>query len=119
MRDRRVQIFRSAAMALVESLDAVVRLSRWTGADAAPEPLVSSAAKIVERLGAADRLVGSRYDGPKADADRVAAMCEAMKRLDVAYRAYRQKAEGSGADATAAAVALECEVAAVDAGAWQ
>ena len=119
MRDRRVQAFRSAALALIESLEAVVRLSRWTGDDAAPEPLVASASKIVERLGAADRFVSSRYDGPQADAARVAAMCEAMKKLDVAYRAYRAKAEGSPEDAREAAATLEYEVAAVDAGAWQ
>lgn len=118
MRDRRIEAFRSATVALVESLEAVVRVTRWSDAEAAPEPLLSAAGKIVERLGAADRLVTSRYDGPPADAARVAAMCEAMKRLDAAYRAFRKKAEGSQANAREAAAALEHEVGALDAGAW-
>jgi len=119
MKDRRVETFRSAATALVESLEAVVRLSRWTGDEAAPEPLVSAAAKIVERLGAADRLVTSAYDGPQADVARVTAMREAMKRLDVAYRAFRKMADTSPEAAREAATALEHEVGAVDAAAWQ
>jgi hypothetical protein len=119
MRDRRIETFRSATEALVESLEAVVRLSRWGGDEAAPESLVSAAEKVSERLGTADRLVTSGYDGPKADVVRVTAMCDAMKRLDVAYRAYRTKAEGSPADAREAADALEHEVGEVDSGAWR
>jgi len=113
MRDRRVQAFRSTALSLIESLYAVVRVSRWTGEDAVPEPLTAAAGKVVERLGAADRLVGSRYEGPEADVALVASMCEGMKRLDMAYRAYRQSPSAD------AAATLESEVAAVDAGAWQ
>jgi hypothetical protein len=119
MKDRRVETFRNAASALVESLEAVVRLSRWSGDEAAPEPLVSAAGKVVERLGAADRLVTSRYEGPQADVARVTAMCDAMKRLDVAYRAFRKKADGSPHDAREAATVLEHEVAAIDSGAWR
>lgn len=119
MRDRRIETFRSATAALVESLEAVVRLSRWSDDDDPPEPLVSAAEKIADRLGAADRLVTSSYDGPPADAARVAAMCEAMKRLEVAYRAYRKEADLSPAHAREAAATLEHEVGALDAAAWQ
>ncbi len=121
MKDRRVQVFRSAVDALIESLEAVIRLSRWTNDEAAPEPLVTSAGLVVERLGVADRLAASRFDGPQPDAGRVAAMCAAMKRLDVAYRAFRRDAEASPEAARDAAAALEVEIAATSAGAgaWQ
>ncbi len=119
MRDRRVETYRSAATALVESLEAVVRLSRWTGEEAAPEPLVSAAKKIGERLGAADRLVASPYEGPPADLVRVTAMRDAMKRLDVAYRAYEKDAASSPEAAREAATTLEHEVGLIDSSTWQ
>jgi hypothetical protein len=113
-----MQVFRTAIDGLIESLESIVRLARWSDRDgeAAPEPLVSAASKIVDRLGVADRLASSRFNGPPPDVIRVGAMRDAMKRLDVAYRAYRQRAE-SPADASDALATLETEIAATSAGA--
>jgi hypothetical protein len=111
MRDQRLRIFRTAVHGLVESLDAVVRLSRWTEGDLKPEPLVAAAAKLLERLGVADRLAASHFHGPSADVAKVTAMCSAMKRLDAAYVAY-SKQTASATQKAEATTALETEVAA-------
>jgi hypothetical protein len=112
-RDRRVLALRAAVFALVESMEAVVRVARWPRDEAAPEPLVDCAGKVVERLAAADRFLASRYEGRNIDAESVAAMCDAARKLDVAYRAYRTRANGSSGDVHAAAAALEQELATV------
>jgi len=117
MKDQRLKVFRSAVETLLESLDAVLRLARWSGTEAPPEPLVTSAAKLVDRLGAADRLVSARFNGPPAETAIALGICSAMKRLDVAYRAYRQQSESFPERAGDAAAALETEIAGVMAGA--
>lgn len=111
MRDRRLQVFQEAFEGLVESLEAMVRLSRWTGPEPKPEPLVNSAAKLLDRLGAAGRLSTSRFHGPPTDVAKVTAMCAALKRLDAAHLAYRQRVGMASVDLDALAV-LESEVAA-------
>lgn len=107
MKDARIQVFRSATFALIESLDAVVRLARWREDDAAPEPLRAAAGKTVERLAAANRLSGGKFIGNVADAARVTKMCAAMKQLDAAYVTYRK---GATSSPEAAAAALELEL---------
>jgi hypothetical protein len=104
---------RAAVLALVESMEAVVRVARWPAGETVPEPLVASARAVVERLAAADRFLASRYDGRNVDAASVAAMCDGARKLDVAYRAYRARANGSPRDVHAAALALEQELATV------
>ncbi|CAN5662772.1 hypothetical protein BH09MYX1_BH09MYX1_58340 [soil metagenome] len=120
MKDHRLQIFRNAVEGLVESLEAVIRLSRWTGQEAKPEPLVAAASQLISRLGTADRLAASRFSGPAADVTRVTAMCAAMRRLDAAHLVYRKRMDevrGNAEGANDAAAALEVEVAATTAGA--
>lgn len=107
MKDQRIQVFRTATFALIESLDAVVRLSRWNTDDVVPDPLRDAAAKVVERLGSANRLAGGKFNGNVADAERVTKMCDAMKKLDAAYVAYRK---GAVSAPEAASAALELEV---------
>lgn len=114
MKDRRLQVFRSAVEGLVESLEAMIRLTRWEGEK--PEPLVASAAKLVERLGTADRLSSAKFNGPPVEANKVAHMCIALKRLDAAYVAYRQQSKAPTGTADATAV-LETEIAATMTGA--
>jgi hypothetical protein len=106
-----MRVFRTATLGLVESLDAVVRVSRWNEGEVKPEPLVAAAAKLLDRLGAADRLAASQFQGPPADVAKVTAMCSAMKRLDAAYLAYC-KQSASPAQRAEAATALETEIAA-------
>jgi hypothetical protein len=45
----------------------------------------------VARLGTAGRLSSASFTGTKADIERVNAMRTAMRRLDEAYVAYRQR----------------------------
>ncbi len=114
MRDQRLRVFRTAVDGLLESLDAVIRLSRWNEAESKPEPLVTAAAKLLDRLGAADRLAASHFNGPATDVAKVTAMRSAMKRLDGAYLAYC-KQSSSPAEKADAATALETEVSATSA----
>ncbi len=113
MKDQRIQVFRTATFALIESLDAVVRLSRWSGDDAVPDPLRDAAAKVVDRLSAANRLAGGKFNGNVADAARVTKMCAAMKKLDAADVAYR-KGASSAPEAATAALELEVGTASTD-----
>jgi hypothetical protein len=112
MRDQRLQVFRNAIDTLIESLEAVVRLSRWNDGETKPEPLVAAASKLLERLGIADRLAASRFQGPPADIAKVTAMCAAMKRLDAAYLEYMRRTEAPSPDRAAAASDLESEISA-------
>lgn len=91
MKDRRLQDYRVALDVLVESLDAVVRVARWTGAEAPPEPLQTAVEKLPERRATAERLVRVPFSGSRGDADSVTALCSSMKKLDDAYLAYRTR----------------------------
>ena len=112
MRDQRLQVFRAALDGLTESLDALVRVARWSDpAEAPPEPLVVAASKLSERLGVADRLSSATFVGTPTDTTKVNAMCTTMKRLDVAYVAYRKRLERAPAETGSAAAALESDIA--------
>src|SRR5258708_39856727 len=110
MKDHRLRVFRGASGSLVESLDTLVRVSRWTEADLPPAPLRVAVAKLVDRLGAANRLSSGTFLGSPSDANKVSAMCTAMKRLDAAYVAYRKRATSSPEQIVDAAAALELEI---------
>lgn len=110
MKDQRVVFFRNALEALLESLDATVRVTRWDGVETIPAPLQTSADKLQDRLGTSNRLAAGRFVGTAAAAAQVGAMCEAMQRLDTAYVTYRQKVESIPAQTDVAATALETEI---------
>src|SRR5580692_9633258 len=110
MKDQRLKVFRHAVDGVIESLDAFVRVSRWSGVDVPPEPLRAAAAKLVDRLGAADRLSSGTFRGSPADVSKVSAMCVAMKRLDSAYVTYRKRVESTPDQVALAAAALEAEI---------
>jgi hypothetical protein len=111
MKDQRLRVFRSAVEGVIESLDALVRVSRWSEADAPPEPLRTAASKLVDRLGTADRLSSGAFLGSPADVNKVTAMCAAMKRLDAAYVTYRKRIQSAPDQTVEAASALEAEIA--------
>jgi hypothetical protein len=111
MNNQRVKVFRAAVDGLVESLDALVRVSRWADAEAPPEPLRTAVSKLSERLGSADRLASGTFVGSPADRTKVAAMCASMKKLDLAYVAFRKRVEARPASAVDAAAALETDIA--------
>lgn len=121
MKDHRLQVFRAAVDGLIESLEAVIRLSRWDDGEPRPKPLVDSAAKLLDRLGAADRLSSSRFNGSATEVKKVSAACLVLKRLDAAYLAYRQQIDGGIAGTADAVAALETELANASAGsaAWR
>src|SRR4051812_20572966 len=106
MKDERVTFFRKALEGLIDSLDATVRVTRWSGNEPIPEPLKQSAARLVERLGTADRLASGTFNGSAVDVARVKEMCSAMRRLDAAYVTYRQRIESAPAEREAAAMNL-------------
>jgi hypothetical protein len=116
MKDQRLKAFRIAVDSLTESLEAVVRVSRWTG-DAPPEALSAAASQLVERLGTANRLVATPFQGTPTDARVVNAMCAVMKRLDAAYTAYQARIASTPDQVIDAAAALEFDIAEATSGA--
>jgi hypothetical protein len=111
MKDQRLKVFRASLDALIESLDALVRVTRWPDAEPPPEPLRVAVAKLNERLGSADRLASGAFSGSPQDTERVKGMCATMKRLDAAYVAYRKRLESKPQQAVDAAAALETDIA--------
>jgi hypothetical protein len=112
MRDERPKVFRAALDGVIESLDAHVRIARWTdSADVPPEPLRAAAARLVERLGVADRISSKAFTGSPADTTRVNAICATLKRLDATYVAYRKQVEREPDQKAAAVAVLEADIA--------
>jgi hypothetical protein len=110
MKDNRIKAFQTAVEALLESLDAYVRVERWSESGEVPEPLNIAATKLNDRLAAADRLVSGVFVGTPADSNKVTAMCSAMKRLDAAFMSCRRQAERDPAQEAIAWAALEAEI---------
>ena len=79
------------------------------GPEEIPEPLRVSAGRLVERLRSADRLASISVRDER-DAKRVEAMTEAIKRLDVAYIAFRQAVERAPTSVAVAVAALQEEI---------
>jgi hypothetical protein len=111
LKDKRVAFLRDALDALVESLDATVRIARWPAPDAIPEPLKTAAGKLLDRLGSATRLAAGKFVGPTIVVESLTEMSGAIRRLDTAYVAYRKVVTDTPARSDEAALALEEEIA--------
>ena len=110
MNDQRVAAFRKVLTSLVESLDATIRVARWSGPEAIPTPLENSASKLLDHLGSANRFAADRYLGPPPVVACMTAMSAATKILDGAYVEYRRHIEGEKAEVERAAMALDHEL---------
>jgi hypothetical protein len=115
MKDQRVDYFRKLLQSLVESLEAEVRVGRWEGPEAVPEPLQKSAAKLVERLTAANRLASDKFAGSTAVVASLTAMSGAARRLDAAYVESRKR---TGAPDAAMLLSAEIDAVKADAESW-
>jgi hypothetical protein len=111
MKDARLKVFRGALDGLTESLEALVRVTRWSGTEVPPEPLRNAVSKLSERLGSAGRLASGAFVGTPADTTKVQAMCDTMKRLDSAYVAFRKQLEARPDKPGDAAERLEHDIA--------
>jgi hypothetical protein len=113
MKDQRLKVFRGALEGLIESLDALVRVSRWSEADPPPDPLRAAASRLLDRLGTAGRLSSGAFVGTASDTTKVEAMFSTMRRLDAAYVVYRKRMDQAPADTAAsdAAATLEADIA--------
>jgi hypothetical protein len=111
MKDQRPKVFRAALDALVESLDALVRVIRWGDAEVLPEPLRTAVSKLADRLAVAERLVSGTFVGTPVDTNEVSALCATMKRLDVAYAEYRKRIDASPEQGMHAVAVLEADIA--------
>ncbi len=109
MKDQRIPLLRRSLEALVDSLEATVRMKGWTGPEEVPEPVRASAVRLIERLRSADRLAAISVRDAE-DARRVAAMTAAIKRLDAAYLTFRQATERAPTSVDAAVTALREEI---------
>jgi hypothetical protein len=116
MTDPRVEVFRAALLELMESIDATLATRRWQGPEPVPEEIKDKAARVIERLGAAERLSRSVFHGKKVEAARVDAIMAAFRQLETAYVAGRRSTAGT-ANGTGA---LEAALAAIRADkSWQ
>jgi hypothetical protein len=120
MKDQRLKVFRGALEGLIESLDALVRVTRWSEVEGPPDPLRAAASKLVDRLGTAGRLSSGTFVGTPSDATKVEAMFTTMRRLDAAYVVYRKRVDSTPAQASDAAATLEADIAEATANqSWQ
>jgi hypothetical protein len=115
MNDQRITSFRKALEALVDSLDATSRLSRWDSKEVVPEPLRESAGKLSERLGAANRLAGDKFMGSTQVVSALTGMSRAIRRLDAAYAQYKLRLEADPPEQEGAAEALDVEIGSIKA----
>lgn len=122
-KDPRIVYFRGALEALVESLDATVRIARWRadGGETIPEPLRESAAQLVDRLGTANRLASGKFVGSPAVVASSDAIGAAIRDLDAAFVAYRRRSDAGPEERNEAANALDAEVGRIkgDAHRWE
>jgi hypothetical protein len=118
MNDQRVEYFRKLLASLVESLEADVRIKRWEGPDAVPEPLAKSAAELLPRLSVTNRLAADRFVGSAAVVESLGAMSAAARRLDAAYAKSRKQAAGFTPDSIRA-LSEEIDAVKADAERWR
>jgi hypothetical protein len=110
--DPRIVTFRGALEALLESLDAFVRIVRWdrSGGEPIPEPLEKSAALLTDRLGNATRLASGKFVGAPGVVANSNAIRIAIGNLDEAFVAYRKHVEARPGETAEAANALDAEL---------
>jgi hypothetical protein len=113
---RGVGFFRGQLESLIESLTATVRIGQWQSDEGIPEPLRGSAAKLLDRLGVANRLAADKYAGPARVVACLTAMSKATQRLDAAYVLYRRSMTLSPAQRGEAATVLDVAIEDVKAG---
>jgi hypothetical protein len=121
-KDPRIVTFRGTLEALLESLDATVRIARWQGHDEPiPEPLQRSAARWQDNLGSATRLAAGKFVGAPAVVNTSDAIKQAVQELDAALVAYRKRLDGTALEHSEAAMALDAVLGRVklDAGRWE
>ncbi len=107
-KDPRIVTFRGALEALIESLDATVRIARWQGDDEpVPKPLSQIAARLQDRLGSATRLANGKFVGAPAVVNTSDAIREAIQALDGAFLAYCKRIDGAWPERQEAALALD------------
>lgn len=118
--DARLTQVRRVLEALLESLDATVRLTRREEGETVPEPLRLSAAQLIDRLGAANRLAAGKFVGPPAFVATTTAIGEAIRQLDAAFVAYRKHLDRAPSESGEAAIGLDAEIGRIklDAGRW-
>lgn len=112
MKDARVAAFRSALESLMTSMDAAVRIARWTEApEAIPAPLQKAASALDERLANATKLAETKVVGAPQVTARINAMSECIRRLDEAYKAYRTEITDAPGTVAEAALTLDAAIA--------
>jgi hypothetical protein len=90
-------------------------VARWPGPEDVPAPLQSSASKLLDNLGSANRFAADRYLGAPPVVGCMTAMSAATKSLDAAYVEYRRHLGGSSEELARAAMDLDHEIDAVKA----
>lgn len=114
MKDNRVAAYRTALESLMTAMDATVRIVRWTEApEAIPAPLQKAASQIDERLSTATKLAETKVVGAPQVTARINAMSECIRRLDEAFKAYREEIAAAPGTEAEAALSLDAAIAEV------
>ena len=110
MNDQRVAFLRGLLEALVDSLDATVRIARWDDGDPVPEPLEKSASLLQSRLGAANRSAAGKFVGSPKVLAATSALTAAIRRLDDALVVFHRDGGDASSQREHAIATLEREV---------
>ena len=110
LKDSRPRSIRRTLDGVLESLDATIQVRRWSAAEPVPDTLRSVAARLLEHLGAAERLMSREFRGTPQDEKRVVSMTRAIKKLDTAFVAFRRSLERAPTEADAASQVLASEI---------
>lgn len=115
MKDQRIEVqqiehYRAVFDSLAEALAAVALVCRWEGPDSAPDELQQTAAKVLDRLGMANRLSACHLVGRPAIVARLSQIVSAIQKLDKAYVEYRRSVAGTPQERAQAAADLDSEL---------
>ncbi len=110
MNDRRVTAIRNALEALVESIDATLRIARWDISDPLPDSLRLAAAQLEANLKVANELARGNVSGTPAIVHRLTVSSAAVQRLTTAYQEFVNLKGGEAADLATARENLDAAI---------
>jgi hypothetical protein len=110
MNDRRVTAIRSALEALVESIDATMRIARWDISDPVPDSLRLAAAQLEANMKLANELARGNVSGTPAIVHRLSVTSSAVIRLTAAYREFESLKNGQADEVATARENLDAAI---------
>ena len=110
MNDRRVTAIRNALEALVESIDASLRIAKWDISDPLPDSLRLAATQLEANLKLATELARGNVSGAPAIVHRLTVTSAAVQRLAAAYKEFESLKGGEAIELAAARENLDAAI---------